>query len=253
MPATAARILLLHGFLATSRGWRPVVDALGDTVAVATPDLAGHGRARRVHPASLDQIVDHLIPFVEHDQPTHVVGHSMGGVVALALAARLPGRFEGVGLISLPVFESTVEGRAYIAQRGRFHRAAIGRHALSHTGCAALHILRPAWAPVVPRLVRAVHPARVPACFDHTYEAHRAILDSVVFAGHVPALAAKVDVPVAVLHSPNDASAPVAAVEALAGLHSWDLTLLPDGGHQLPIAHAARTATWLRESLLRQP
>lgn len=250
MPAAAPRVLLLHGFLATSRGWRPLVDALGDRIAVSTPDLAGHGRARRVHPASIDQIVDHLIPFVEHDEPTHVVGHSMGGVVALALAARLPGRFAGVGLISLPVFESTVEGRAYIGQRGPFHRAAIGRHTLSHTGCAALHILRPAWAPVVPRLLRAVHSARVPACFDHTYEAHRAILDSVVFAGHVPALAAAVDLPVAVLHSPDDANAPVTAVERLADAHAWDLTLIPNGGHQLPITHAARTATWLRHSLL---
>jgi pimeloyl-ACP methyl ester carboxylesterase len=69
--------------------WDRVVKALDEAghPAVA-PDLPGHGH-RRGGPASLDAYADAVVDVAEPGDV--LVGHSMGGVVAIAAAARLAG------------------------------------------------------------------------------------------------------------------------------------------------------------------
>ena len=80
-------MLLLHGLGATSGVWR-------DWDGVA-PDLPGHGTAPWDPPYSFTRHAEAVLPLLG-DEPVTVVGHSMGGVVALALAAMAPGRVRRV-------------------------------------------------------------------------------------------------------------------------------------------------------------
>lgn len=75
--------LLLHGLGATSgvwRGWEGVA-----------PDLPGHGRAAWDTPYSFSRHAEAVLPLLG-DEPVTIVGHSMGGVVGLALATIAPDR-----------------------------------------------------------------------------------------------------------------------------------------------------------------
>ncbi|MGT2426195.1 alpha/beta fold hydrolase [Amnibacterium kyonggiense] len=84
---TAAPVLLLHGIQSgPSTFWRVGVDLETLGAAVAAPAVPGH--AGRPLPATptLGGLADAIAP----ERPSVVVGHSLGALVALELAARRP-------------------------------------------------------------------------------------------------------------------------------------------------------------------
>ncbi|MFU8873799.1 alpha/beta fold hydrolase [Micromonospora sp. SL4-19] len=90
-------LLLLHGMGATGEVWLPWAPLLEHRWAGRwlAPDLAGHGWSPPLPAYSFDalarRVLEGLGPVAERLGPRDrlvVVGHSLGGVVALALAAR---------------------------------------------------------------------------------------------------------------------------------------------------------------------
>ncbi|MFI5916229.1 alpha/beta fold hydrolase [Dactylosporangium sp. NPDC051541] len=83
-------LLLLHGLGATGAVWAGWEPALRDRWPGRwrAPDLPGHGKAAGLSEYSFEGLADALVPLVEPG--TVVMGHSLGGVVGLALAARAP-------------------------------------------------------------------------------------------------------------------------------------------------------------------
>ena len=84
----------LHGAGMNGETW-------GDVCGV-TPDLPGHGVAPRAQHASVEAFADTLFP--GGDAPVALVGHSLGGMVALELAARMGARVRAVVLIDAPLW-----------------------------------------------------------------------------------------------------------------------------------------------------
>ncbi|AEV84742.1 alpha/beta hydrolase [Actinoplanes sp. SE50] len=85
-------LLLLHGLGATGEvwsGWDPVLRDRWPGRWQA-PDLPGHGAAAELDEYTFDALAEALLPLVDPAGQTVVLGHSLGGVVALALAARVP-------------------------------------------------------------------------------------------------------------------------------------------------------------------
>ena len=83
-------LVFLHHFGGSARSWDQVIARLGDACETLALDLPGFGDAAQ---APGPYTVDAQADFVEARLPSGpfiLIGHSMGGKVALALAARRP-------------------------------------------------------------------------------------------------------------------------------------------------------------------
>lgn len=87
-------VLMIHGWASSSRMWTALMAALASERRSWAVDLAGFGGSRlpaHIRP-DLEAQLAWLIRFLEHRQirPSVVIGHSMGGMLALKLAHERP-------------------------------------------------------------------------------------------------------------------------------------------------------------------
>lgn len=95
---TRPTIVFLHGTRLTGSSWAAQVRALGDEFHCLAPDLPGHGVQAAV-PFSVDDAADRVAGIIgaeAHGGRAIVVGLSLGGYVAMAVAARHPERVAGL-------------------------------------------------------------------------------------------------------------------------------------------------------------
>jgi 2-succinyl-6-hydroxy-2,4-cyclohexadiene-1-carboxylate synthase len=89
-------VTLLHGFTQSGRSWLEIISRMPDGWMWIVPDLRGHGetRTRPDAPCSMDACTRDLEMLWDHlgVARTHLVGYSMGGRLALHVAARRPER-----------------------------------------------------------------------------------------------------------------------------------------------------------------
>lgn len=99
-------VLLLHGWASTSAYWEPLTAELLDAGrSVWIVDLPGYHRGDAL-PADFQWTLESAAASVaaiaaRNPSPIHIVGHSMGGSVALALAAAHPELVASVALIGM--------------------------------------------------------------------------------------------------------------------------------------------------------
>ena len=96
-------LIFLHYFAGSSRAWTPVVSRLEAQRRCLALDLAGFGRSQTATSRdSVDAHADDVEQAAEERQagPYILVGHSMGGKIAAALAARRPSNLRGLMLLA---------------------------------------------------------------------------------------------------------------------------------------------------------
>lgn len=96
-------VVLLHGYLESMYVWDDFAPLLTPSVRVITVDIPGHGISEvkgEVHTMEMVADVLHqMLKSLEIERVT-MVGHSMGGYVALAFCARYPEQLDGLVLLS---------------------------------------------------------------------------------------------------------------------------------------------------------
>ena len=107
-------VVLLHGYLESLMVWEDFIPHLYKQLRVVTLDLPGHGISvvnGECHTMEyLADVVADLMASLGVERYT-VVGHSMGGYVALAVAEKYADRLEGVVLLSSTPNPDTDEKR----------------------------------------------------------------------------------------------------------------------------------------------
>ena len=96
-------ILFIHGLLGSSRHWAHLVEALTDRHRVLIPDMFGHGASEKpvgdyslgAHAATLRDLLDQL-----GVEKVTLVGHSLGGGIAIQFCYLFPERVEGLVLVA---------------------------------------------------------------------------------------------------------------------------------------------------------
>ncbi len=108
--AGAGPPVLLHGLFASAANWREVAAALAATHRVYSVDLRNHGRSPHRADMSYLAMADDVLRLIERAglQRPAVVGHSMGGKVAMTLALTAPwavGRLAVIDVAPLPYLD----------------------------------------------------------------------------------------------------------------------------------------------------
>jgi 2-succinyl-6-hydroxy-2,4-cyclohexadiene-1-carboxylate synthase len=89
-------VTLLHGFTQNGRSWQEVISRMPAGWRWIVPDLRGHGdtRTRPGAPCTMDACTGDLVMLWDHlgVERSHLVGYSMGGRLALNVAAKKPER-----------------------------------------------------------------------------------------------------------------------------------------------------------------
>jgi len=210
-------VVLLHGYLATSREWAPYIDALAAGHRVIAFDLPGHGRSDRIDgrfrhravAASLLQALDRL-----GVHKFRVVGHSSGALIALRMALQQPERVASVTAISTPW---------RVPDRLREIATAMSIDTAP---------------PPMLEVLRTRHPGGRAQIAWLLEQQARMAADQGEMAVNDTDLA-RISMPVLIAHGDRDPLLPVADAVALQDrLPEARLLVLPDTGHELPGAES---------------
>ncbi|MGO0062959.1 alpha/beta fold hydrolase [Brevibacillus fluminis] len=107
-------LLLLHGFCGSHAYWDKVVPELAKEYRVLAPDLPGHGGTSHVEGAeTIDAMADEVKFLLDQAGADKVIllGHSLGGYLALSFAQRYRDRLLGFGLIHSTAYPDSPEAK----------------------------------------------------------------------------------------------------------------------------------------------
>jgi pimeloyl-ACP methyl ester carboxylesterase len=123
-------LVLVHGFPLDHHLWDEVTPLLEDTFDLILPDLRGFGGSSTVDSFyAMEDYASDIAGLLDQlgIQKAAIVGHSMGGYVALAFARLFPKRVRGLGLVSSQVLADAPERKD-----GRYKSAAeVAEHGIS--------------------------------------------------------------------------------------------------------------------------
>lgn len=111
------RVLFCHGLFGQGRNWTGIAKALAEGHRVSLVDMPNHGRSVWTDELNLVADADLVAELIEPDDPVALVGHSMGGKIAMLLALRHPELVERLVVVDVaPVdYDSGSEFAGYIA------------------------------------------------------------------------------------------------------------------------------------------
>ncbi|MET8759551.1 alpha/beta hydrolase [Lentzea sp. NPDC004782] len=124
-PVGAPGIVLVHGTSGHSRWWDHIAPLIGDEYRIAALDLSGHGDSGRRDEYSADLWATEVITVsaaAAMAGPPVVIGHSMGGLVALNTGVVHSERPGGVVAIEWPIRESHRAKKTTARAAGRSQR-----------------------------------------------------------------------------------------------------------------------------------
>lgn len=88
-------LVLVHGFLGGAAQWQAEIDYFSETCDVIAPDLPGFGDANELPGCDrIEAMADYVIGLLDSLEINNfaLLGHSMGGMIVQAIAAKIPDR-----------------------------------------------------------------------------------------------------------------------------------------------------------------
>ena len=232
-------LVFLHYFGGSGRTWRPVMDLLAPDARCLAPDLRGWGGADAPPVGyAVDDMADDVAALIAGYGLGRfiLVGHSLGGKVALALAARSP-----AGLAALVLTAPSPPTPEPMTEEAREQlRASYGSENATRATLREIAV-RPLTAEDAEQAVADNLRA--------SREAWTAWLD----AGSredISARMAAVRVPTRVLAGSEDKAVPQAVTrcEVIGRIAGARLTVLPNAGHLLPLEAPPEVADFVRQA-----
>lgn len=243
---TGEPVVLLHGLLGSHSYWDEVVKHIsGAKYEVIVPDLLGFGQSDK--PKDLQYRIEDHVAAIEKEvladikTPVTLVGHSMGAMIALRLAARNPDRVKTLILVNLPIFSDPKHaGQTVKRALGPFQRVYASRVGI------VLYGMRNNFLKTL--ILQSVQgggselPNKVAADYtSHNWQSFKRSLVNVIINHSTHADLGESQIKTKFIYSRNDPFLTPAALEVIEGLSHFERIEL-DGKHRLPIEQAQRIA-----------
>lgn len=151
--ADRAPLVLVHGWMDVAASWQFVVDAFAQDRLVIAPDWRGYGLTELPRTdnywfpdylADLEFLLDHYAP----DAPVDLVGHSMGGNIAMLYAGTRPERIrrlvnlEGFGMPATRPAQAPGRYAKWMAELKAFHRGEMALKAYDDANGVAQRLMK---------------------------------------------------------------------------------------------------------------
>jgi pimeloyl-ACP methyl ester carboxylesterase len=113
-------VVLIHGFAEDGSVWDALIPVLSSSYKIIIPDLPGSGASDEYRleniPPSIEFLADcinmitkaEVVKTAENNEPI-IIGHSMGGYIGLAYAAKYPSRCKGLVLVHSTAYADSPE------------------------------------------------------------------------------------------------------------------------------------------------
>jgi pimeloyl-ACP methyl ester carboxylesterase len=109
-------LVLIHGYPLNRMIWEAQWEGLDGQARVIAPDLRGFGESEMIagttEVSTYADDVRELLDALGVNEPAIIVGHSMGGYVAMAYLRRYPAHVAGMVLVATKATADTPEGKA---------------------------------------------------------------------------------------------------------------------------------------------
>jgi pimeloyl-ACP methyl ester carboxylesterase len=117
-------VVLLHGFAEDGAVWEPVLQGLSANIRLLIPDLPGSGRSQLAAVTTIESMAAAVKAILDKEgiERCILVGHSMGGYIALAFAEAYPERLLAFGFFHSTAYADTEEKKAGRARSIAFIR-----------------------------------------------------------------------------------------------------------------------------------
>lgn len=245
----APGIVFLHGLAGSTASWGEPFLALAVDHDLLLVDLLGFGRSPK--PAIAYSVEDHLLALrrtlQQQDMPRpHLVGHSMGALLALAYAARYPNEVGRVVLLALPWFANEEEARRKISEQSLFNRWLALETPLAHLVCTVMCRIRPWLMPLMPHVLRDV-PAEVARdVLRHNWLSYSRTLKHLIIGLRPAALLPQIKAPLLIVQGLKDETASAGPVALGIAGHANARLRTIDAGHHMIFTHAEELANDVR-------
>ncbi len=227
--------ILIHGAGGDHLFWPPQIRRL-DGQRVVAPDLPGHGRSQGLGHHSISDYSRALLEFVDALGLAGfvLVGHSMGGAIALEIACRHPGRVLGLALLG--------SGARLRVAPELLRSAATG----STFGSAIKLLVDLAFAPEAEPRLKELAARRLAETRPAVLHGDLVACDAFDLRGQV----AMIDVPTLLICGAADRLTPAASSGFLKQqIPGARLELVPDAGHMVMLEKPDAVARLLSEFL----
>ncbi len=89
-------LIIIHGFLGSLDNWQTLAIEFSKNFSVYTIDMRNHGKSPHTEHHSIKLMVEDLANFMDQNKinTTHLLGHSMGGKVAMQFAINYPEKID---------------------------------------------------------------------------------------------------------------------------------------------------------------
>jgi len=114
---SGSRVVLCHGLFGQGKNFTAIGKALAGSHRVTLVDMPDHGRSPRTEGFDYLRYADLVAELLSAEDPVALIGHSMGGKVAMLLALRRPELVERLVVVDVaPVpYDHAAEFEGYIA------------------------------------------------------------------------------------------------------------------------------------------